>query len=1033
MVFKKIEIYGFKSFADKLEVDFSGGITCIVGPNGCGKSNVADAVRWVLGEQSSKALRGTNMQDVIFKGTEKRGSLSYCEVSLFFDNTAKTFPVDYSEVVLSRKLYRSGESEYYINRQIARLKDITNLLHDSGIDRDGLTIISQGQVAEIINSKPENRRDIFEEAAGIAKFKARKVEAERRLERTQENITRVNDVITEIDRSLGPLLKQAAAAEKFVEFKERLKHLEINAYVYQYDNAAASKAELQGKLDELATQLGSHQANLQDVVDQSNAAMDEIAVLDKKAEHIREQVLGLSLSLERASGEKKLVQEKISILSAQDADIKGEIESLTEQLEQERENLQLNKTLHAQLVDRRTELQKELEVAHDEYTAAVERLGNAEHEIYERKPDAAQAGLEGQIHSAQLERAQLVARKNTIQGLIDSGEGYKFAVRKLLDVAKDNKEVANNIIGVVSRLITVPQKLEAAIEVALGASAQNIVTKDEDAAEELIDVLRKENWGRATFLPVTSTGLKSNVLTDTSSLHGRHGVLGIAATLVKYKKEVAPVIESLLGRVVVTENLDIAITLAQSTRYAFKIVTLDGDVVETRGSITGGSKNALNNNLWHTNQLAQIEKDLAVLETKITGLADEFNKTTADLTAERETVRGEIDQLKNASTTAGERLTDLKVRFASLDAETVGTSQKIAALVNSTLLVEKALSDKTATMKAVNKHIDDTRGEGVNEREERMYREKVEQLGKAKTELSLTDTKKEQIREQISMFETKRAEISGLSSAAQEQYYRLEVALSKVDSELEHMQERIYEEYNLNYSSCYMFRDEKFDLKAALPEIAELKKQINKLGPVNIAAIEDSKDFKVRYDDYTTQITDLTAAKTDLEKVIKELSVEMEAKFKTDFNKINHNFQVVFRELFNGGTAKLVLTDLNDYLNSGIDIIAEPPGKKLQNISLLSGGEKALTAIAILFAILKLRPMPFCLLDEIEAALDDSNVGRFAQYLQKFAKTTQFIVITHRKPTMELADNLYGVTMEEKGVSKLVSVKLAQWEETTAG
>jgi chromosome segregation protein len=753
--------------------------------------------------------------------------------------------------------------------------------------------------------------------------------------------------------------------------------------------------------------------------------------LDKKAEGIREQVLNLSLGLERASGEKKLVQEKINILSAQDEGLKAEIENLAEQLEQERENLATNKTLHAGLLVRREELQKELETAHDEYTAAVEKLSQAEHSAYGGEDSGEKSKLEAEIHAAQLERAQLVARQKTIQNLIESGEGYKFSVRKLLDVAKDNTAVSKNIIGVVSRLITVPQKLETAIEVALGAAAQNIVTRDEDATEELIDILRRENWGRATFLPVTSAALKGPGKTlDTLMINGRRGVLGVAADLIRYKKDVAPVIENLLGRTVVAENLDIAITLAQSSRYAFKIVTLDGDVIETRGAITGGSKNALNNNLWHTNNLAQIEKELAELETKITTLADDFNKVSADVSAEREGARNEIGQLKQASAAAGERLTDIKVQFASLDAETVGTSQKIAALVNSTLLVEKAISDKRATLGAVNKNIEQTRDTGTTENEERAYQEKVKQLGAAKTELSLTDTKKEQIREQISMFETQRTEISALSSAAQEQYYKYEVQLSKVDSELENMQARIYDEYNLNYSSCFMFRDENFDYQKSLPEITELKKQINKLGPVNLNAIEDSKGCKTRYDEYSTQVNDLTVAKTDLEKVIKDLAGEMETKFKADFNKINHNFQFVFRELFNGGNAKLVLTDPNDYLNSGIDIIAEPPGKKLQNISLLSGGEKALTAIAILFAILKLRPMPFCLLDEIEAALDDSNVGRFAQYLKKFAETTQFIVITHRKPTMELADNLYGVTMEEKGVSKLVSVKLAQWEES---
>ena len=984
VMFKKVEIYGFKSFADRLTVDFSEGITCIVGPNGCGKSNVSDAIRWVLGEQSSKALRGTNMQDVIFKGTEKRGSMSYCEVSLVFDNTNKIFPVDYTEVVLSRKLYRSGESEYLVNRQPARLKDITNLLHDSGIDRDGLTIISQGQVAEIINSKPESRRGIFEEAAGISKFKARKDEAERKLERTNIDMQRVNDVTAEIERSLGPLMKQAEAAQKYLAIKEELKNLEINAYIYSYDNVATDKAKLQEQLDELSAMLEDNKAMLEQISVQYSETMDRIGDLDRLSEQSREAVLNISLGLERVSGEKKLVQEKLGLLEGQDTDLKAELDALVEQLDKMRMYQSQTKTLHAELVKERENLAKELSMVGDEYAEKTECMG--------------------ELNKLNIERVQLLTKQRTIQNLIDSGEGYRFSVRKIVETGKKNSAVAEKFVGVVAQMLTVPAKLEVAVEVALGNSAQNIITKDDAKAKELISMLARENWGRATFLPLTS--VKGKPLGAEERKFFDSSVLGVASELIKYEATIEPVIQSLLGRTAIVKDLDSAIAMAKQSRHAFRMVTLDGDVIETRGSITGGSRNALNNNLWHTNNLAQIEKDLEEVEKKIALL--EKNEDVVEV---------------------GDKLTGLKVRNAGLDSEISALEDKLSAYVNSLLLLEKSVADKKASVNAVNKSIEQTRSKDAGKFEERAYSAQVEKLESAKAELSNIDNEKETSREFIASLEKKRNEVSAIISDCQEQYFRLEVALNKMDVELEAMQQRIYDEYGLNYSSCYMFRTEGFNYHESLPKISDLRKQINKLGPVNLNAIEDSLECKLRYDDYCEQVGDLGLAKADLEKVIADLSREMEAKFKSDFNKINHNFQVVFKELFGGGTAKLVLTDPNDYLNSGIDIIAEPPGKKLANITLLSGGEKALTAIAILFAILKLRPMPFCLLDEIEAALDDSNVGRFAQYLKNFSKTTQFIVITHRKPTMELADNLYGVTMEEKGVSKLVSVKLSAWED----
>ncbi|MDR0461748.1 MAG: AAA family ATPase, partial [Christensenellaceae bacterium] len=496
--FKKLEVYGFKSFADKLEVDFSGGITAIVGPNGCGKSNVSDAVRWVLGEQSSKTLRGTNMQDVIFKGTEARKPLGYCEVSLYFDNTEKIFPVDYSEVVITRKLFKSGESEYFINRQPSRLKDINHLMHDCGVDRDGLTIISQGQVSDIITGKPEMRRGVFEEAAGIAKFKSKKVEAERKLERTTADLDRVKIVTDEIEKNLTPLLKQAKAAEEYVALRDGLKNIEVAVFVTQYDTAAGEKEKFVTQMARINTQIKDRQTSIATASAEIGAKNDEINALDREAEFLRGQVLDLSVGAEREQNNKRIeIIEKINILKQ--------------------------------------------------------------------------------------DRAALLSRKRVIENLIESGEGYKMSVRKLLETK--NK----NIVGVVAKELSVPKELEAAVEVALGAAAQNIITHDEDGAKQLIEYLRRENSGRATFLPLTAAKEKILTREEERFVMNRRYVLGVASDLVKYKSQITPVVQALLGRTVVVDSLENAIELARDMRYSAKIVTLDGDVIETRGSITGGS------------------------------------------------------------------------------------------------------------------------------------------------------------------------------------------------------------------------------------------------------------------------------------------------------------------------------------------------------------------------------------------------------------------------------------------------------------
>lgn len=847
---------GFKSFADKIDINFGSGITAIVGPNGCGKSNVSDAIKWVLGEQSYKAVRGGSMQDVIFKGTETRKMQSYAEVSLVFDNRSKVFDIDESEVTLSRKLYRDGESEYAINGQPTRLKDINNLLHDSGIDRDGLTIISQGQVADLVAAKPENRRGIFEEAAGIAKFRARKDEAARKLERTSQELVRVGDVLAEIERNLGPLMKQAEKAQKYLALKEELKKLEINLFIYKYDHVAEEKAKVQKEVDTLGAELKKLQSELATMDAASANGMQELSALDKKVATLRDQILALSIDNERQSGEQLL------------------------------------------------------------YQATADGLRQAE-----------------------MQKAQLLSKQQMIKNLIDSGEGFKYSVKKLLAERSHNGEVARAIVGVVSQELSVPKELETAMEMALGAAAQNVITHNEEDAKKLVHLLASKNLGRATFLPITSVKPREITAAERQILRGMgNRVLGVASELVTYQPAIAGVVSNLLGRVIVCDNLDSAIALSRQSHYAFKVVTLDGDIIETRGSITGGSKNAVANTVWHTNNLQQIEKDLTAVEANIA---------------------------------------ELQAKLKSLQPNATATAKTPSQL--------EALKDELAKALAERDNLHYLTGTSVSGR----------------TELS----------EQINELQVK--------------YYYAENLMTKMDAEIENLSQRVSEEYGLNYSACYDQRDPDFDPAAAAPRIEELRRSLQHLGNVNLDAIEQVKTDSERYENYKTQSDDLFAAKQDLETVMRDLSTQMEKNFKTAFEQINTNFGKTFKELFGGGKAQLVLTDAENFLDCGIDIIAEPPGKKLSNIMLLSGGEKALTAIAILFAILQYKAMPFCLLDEIEAALDDANVGRFASYLHNFSSETQFIVITHRKPTMELADRLYGITMEEKGISKIVSVKLA--------
>ncbi len=1187
MNFKQIELAGFKSFADKTVIKFDSGITAIVGPNGCGKSNVSDAIRWVLGEQSSKMLRGSSMQDVIFNGTEKRKSLSYCEVTLIFNNTDRYFNYDNDEVAITRKLYRSGESAYLINRTPVRLKDIVNLLYDSGIGKDGYSIIGQGKVDEIISSKPENRRAIFEDAAGISKFKSRKIDAERKLERTRDNLSRAGDILAELERQMGPLKKQAENAKIWLELKDRLKDLEVNTYVYSYNNANTTKQQINTRLSAIEEELIQRQQELLDCTRQYDKHTEEVNTIDQEINASHESILHLTVELEKQSGEANVIRERISNLNDTKSKIGIDLLNSTNTIQKDSAELKFKQDKYTEVVenlqklnlsydeisndylkvvdelslhedqtqdsqqkmidalDKLTDIKanfskykaerdmlkdnlNELAAKLEEVKKSVEEKTKAKQEVestvlsLKLKQDEAvnnlnnakkkQEELRQSIQTLQEERYRDSSkiqvyenRKTLLEEMQKEYDGYSYAVKKLLKESEKNSTIKSKMVGVLATLIKVPEKYETAIEIALGNAVQNIVTFDEQNAKDLINFLKHNEFGRATFLPITKLKSRAIAQEDAKALTFA-GCYGIASDLISYNDNIKNVISNLLGTTIIVDNLDTAIAISNKTKLSYKIVTLDGDVINPQGSMTGGSKKHEVANLISrdreiktlTTELEKLRKELEQkslnisksqkeyeqLKFEINKLFDVKNTTEIDYAKENEklssfnsilneeieektnlqnqynttniridTLTKELESIDELESTAlqnrssankfieerqakyqelskkrdelNQNMMRVKVEIASLEAQKSSYEQDFDRLEEE-IRVNNAL--KTSYENEIAK-LDKTIYEAENiikaQIETQANEEAKNKLNKLREEMQNFETKKQNLQAEIQKLNDKKMQIMDNITKLNDRRTNAQHQLEKVDIEIEQMQERIYEEYSLTYASCQQFVRADFDMDKAMPEIAEIKRDISKLGYVNVHAIEDIKLLSERYDALKEQSDDLEKAEQNLMQVIEELSAEMTQRFKTEFDKINEHFKTTFRELFGGGNARLELTDPNNLLESGVDIVAEPPGKKLQNITLLSGGEKALTAIAILFAILKLRPMPFCLLDEIEAALDDSNVGRFAEYLRRFSKITQFIVITHRKPTMELADCLYGVTMEEKGVSKMVSVQLA--------
>jgi len=1117
---------------------------------------------------------------------------------MVLDNSDRTLNIDYNEVALTRKLYRSGESEYLINNTPCRLKDIVDVLHDSGIGRDGYSIIGQGKVDEIVNSKPENRRIIFEEAAGISKFKAKKVEAGRKLERTRDNLSRLKDILGEIERQLNPLKLQAENAKKYLVLKENLKKAEINNYIYQYDNASINKETIQTRIDAIKEELSLRNADLENVVNKYNESFNKINNIDRDINALYQKMIELNVNLEKTSSEAVVVNEKLSNLNSEVERLEFEvnkeqnlIENLNNLLQQKsnkkEENTNKIKLLNEEVESARTKYlsivdelaksedlssvnQKEMvdalsklsdykselskkttektlleekisetsnllnleTIKNVEYNANISKINDEiskfENQKIQLKNETSNAlnkynenilkqrNVDEKISSLQNSIAILDSRKKTISEMQKDLEGFNNTVKNLIKHSDTNTKLKNEFIGVVANLMEVPKLYETAIEMALGGAIQNIVTENEQNTNNLINYLKQNSLGRATFLPLTSVKPRSLDERYLSKIK-LNGCFGIASNLIKFDKKLQNVFESLLGATVIVNDLPLAISLAKECNYSFKIVTLDGDVINPTGAFSGGSKknsisnligrsreieeielhlikltqelneniklkenienqinsfqeNIKNNNnksqdleiqiaseneklfaIKVTNEnslnlienfkknidamnynLSKLENDILELETVISGINTNKTNTNSAISKTQE----QFSNLKLERDNYNEKITQIRVEIASLNSENL-------ALTQEEVRIKTEIEDKNSNLNVYLENITKLNSQKQNlinkleliknnenykacEKEINIVKGKLDSLDEYKQNLQLTLKELDEDRTNFNNQITKLSNKQNLE----------ELNLTKVDTELENMQERIWEEYELTYASSLEYKIENYNLNEGLIEANKFKREIDKLGYVNVNAIEESVALDERYQTLNEQVLDLTKAEEDTSKVIKELNNEMVNRFTTEFGKINENFKKVFKELFGGGRAELVLVQpesedentgekVYDILDAGVDIIAEPPGKSLKNLSLLSGGEKALTAIAILFAILKLKPMPFCLLDEIEAALDDANVGRFAKYLNRFSSETQFIVITHRKPTMELADRLYGVTMQEKGVSKIVSVKLS--------
>ncbi len=1185
MRLKKLEIHGFKSFADRTEIVFNQGITGIVGPNGSGKSNIGDAVRWVLGEQSAKVLRGAKMEDVIFNGTAKRKQASYCEVSLTFDNEDGALKSSFAEVMVTRRVYRNGDSDYFLNKTACRLKDILELFRDTGIGKEGYSLIGQGRIDEILSVKSEDRRQIFEEAAGVMTYRVRKEEAERKLARTRENLERVNDILEELASRVEPLEKQAAVAKEYLELAERLKDLEINIFLIRHDKVKERIAALDQTIEGLKDVLAHHEARLNENTAEREQLEEAIALLEEEVaaarqahlaandtlhdmqtarEHTVHQMESIQENLKRIAGERETAVSKREELQALfdkgeqdtrqsgealaqaeaelnaeqkklDADLddaqqkeasldrhKADILAAMNRLSDAKNQQARQQAICAQMKQRLAEIEQAVQEGGEKQTALTAALRAAEKQAAEAeeglnrlKDDAVQteANLRALTTETQeaAEKAQSLnakyqgdaSRYRLMDEMSREMEGYNQSVRKALAYAEGDGSVR----GVVARLMQVPKELETAIDMVLGGALQNIVTEDEEAAKRLIDYLRNNRLGRATFLPMTS--VKSRVLNaEERRLLSMPGCLGVASELISYNPEYRGIMENLLGRTVIARDLDSGIPIMRAGRHAFRLVTLTGDVMHSGGSMTGGTaqKSAVSL-LGREREIKELRQTLEQEKQQLQSLREQLNgmqQRREDLKRLRNEAMERVHQEEIAVAREQERVFNAKAELTAASQQLERTRDARQQLTESIAEIERDLAyvQSMAESQTIDREAMDQKTEALQkalfdarekadaqrdlvtkmrlqyaelsyaldtlQRDKQRRDQEFTQLAKRLAELE-TDRECREIqlqkaqellqeqeaacRNQEALVEQAKTKVDDLEAQRQEKnakqrdsvrlseeihkaydddslkLHRTELSRDRAENELKVMTDHIFNTYDLTYAMAEAFRAEgKFDLSGSEKEAAVLRARIRDMGHVNVGAIEEYATTKERFDGLTAQQQDLTKAEEDLQNLITRLLSQMEKQFVAEFDKLGEYFKETFARLFGGGYAELKLTDPDDALNCGIEIIAQPPGKKLQLLSLLSGGERALTAIAILFAMLKLKPTPFCILDEIEAALDEANIGYFADYLAEYAKSTQFVVVTHRKGTMERCDALYGVAMQERGVSGMVSVNLQDYE-----
>ena len=1180
MYLKSIEVNGFKSFANKIVFKFNHGITCIVGPNGSGKSNVADAVRWVLGEQSAKSLRGSKMEDVIFSGTQLRKPQGSAYVAITLDNSDHSLPIDYNEVTVARRVYRSGESEYLINGTVSRLKDVYSLFFDTGIGKEGYSIIGQGQIEKILNGKPEERRELFDEAAGIVKFKKNKAAAEKSLEAERDNLSRVNDILKELEKQVGPLKEQSETARKYLAFKNELKNLDVNAFLLEIEKIRTALEEDQKRLQIVNDDIEVNKQDYEQTKEEYEQIENTIEQLNSIIDSSKNEIHENKLAKERAEGEINVINQQIITLKMNDKNIHEQIDRINSQIEAgERElseytsqkgNLDTSTSdVEAALEEARKkssdmakyidECQQEIEnckadiieYMHESgtlqakvgrYDAMLENINFRKTQLNQRllqfKSDDAGdkkelESLEGQleelesnvkvilagldqatdqlndnqnrnktnrelIHNTNEKLSATKSKMEALRNITERYDGYGNSIRRVME----QKQWNPGIIGVVADIITVKQEYEVAVETALGGSIQNIVTEDDATAKRMISYLKTNRLGRATFLPLNSITDRGSVRSDVLK---EKGVIGVASDLVEVDPKFNTLAKNLLGKILVVDNIDNAIAVARKNNQSLRLVTIEGELINPGGSMTGGAFRNSSNLLGRKRELdelkeqidnlkstaakaASLDEKLKVQRDQLRTDIDKFNAELQQAYLRKNTLTMSIDQVKEKLAESEKVLVSIDKEISELNSQISEINNNKNSLADNNKKHEQMRIEAEARIDELESHSQENKNKlaeanakvselmiefnSIRQRDDFIvenirrieidldkYREELESftsrvessfaeiteledkitsiksdiesktihISDNESKVAEFSEKREELQLSHKEFFAKREELSEKIAGLEKDSYKLTSIIEKNSEKSDELSSYMWEEYEITYSTAKEMRDENLpELPALKKEIAAVKAKIKSLGDVNVNAIDDYKEVSERYEFLKGQHDDIVSAETNLVNIISELEKSMQEQFAEKFKEIQVMFDKVFKELFGGGRGALELVDTEDLLETGIRIIAQPPGKKLQNMMQLSGGEKSLTAIALLFAIQSLKPSPFCLLDEIEAALDDSNVRRFAKYLNRLTKDTQFIVISHRKGTMEAADILYGITMQEKGVSTLVSVNLIE-------